>query len=172
MDRFELHHNFVHSQLQEQNARQNSVQSKATSFMTMSIGLIGVTGLILTGFTPHLEDLNFFFFWGCAISVGATLVLTVFFSMKASYVGSRWYIGPHPEEMQSQIADSGNTDTQIWTWTTNIMVEAFRLNEETLTGQAKDLSRAMFFFWAEVIFLMVLALNVITLQTYEGILSA
>ena len=161
MDRFELHHNIVHSQLQDQNARQNSVQAKATSFMTMGIALIGVTGLVPTGFTPQLEDMNFFFFWGCAIAVGATFVLTVFFAMKASYVGSRWYIGPHPGEMQSQIADSNNTDEQIWIWTTHIMVEAFRLNEATLTGQAKDLSRAMFFLWAEVMFLMALALNVI-----------
>lgn len=161
MSKYELHYNFVHSQLQEQNVRVNSVQGKAASFMTMSVALIGVMGLILTEFAPEYSNLNWFFFWGCAVIAGFSFLLTILFSMTASYVGNRWYISPHPEEMQKQVIDPDNTDEQIWIWTTQAMVKAFHLNEETLTRQAKALTRAMLFFWSEVVFLIALALSVI-----------
>ena len=161
MNRFELNYHFVHAQLQGQNERTKSVQSRATNFMTLSIALLGVTGLILTGeFEPEFGESTWILFWGSSVVVGAFFVLTIFFSMTASYVG-KWYLTPHPTEMQHHIANPENTDEQIWAWTIQSMLEAFRLNEATVTRQARALSKAMFFFWGEAVFLIALAVSAI-----------
>lgn len=54
MDRYELYYNYAHSQIQEQNERKQSIEVKARGFITLSIALLGVAGLIVDNFTSEI----------------------------------------------------------------------------------------------------------------------
>ena len=50
MDKFELHYQFTQAQISDQNERIKSYHENTRHLMTLSIVLLGLTGLIITSF--------------------------------------------------------------------------------------------------------------------------
>ena len=164
MDRFELYYNFVHSQLNEQDERVRSYHENARHLMTLSIALLGITGLMVTSFNLNNFDWRS---WAFLTGVAASFILSNMFSLRVVFLGLR-YIGPHPTELRSNIGISEYEDDALTEWTADTMTEAYRLNEQTLTQKAVNITWAMICFWLEVLFVISLAMSVLLIDNSMG----
>lgn len=164
MDRFELYYQFTQSQLNEQNERMKSYHENARHLMTLSIALLGLTGLMITSFDLSSFD---WLSWGLLIGVAVSFIFSNVFSLKVVFLGLR-YIGPHPTELRSNIGIPEYEDDVLTEWTADSMTEAYRLNEETLTQKAFNITWAMICFWFEVFFVISLVASVLLIDNAMG----
>ena len=160
MDRFELYYQFTQSQLNEQHERVKSYHENARHLMTLSIALLGITGLMVTSFNLGNFDWHS---WVLLIGVALAFVLSNLFSLKVVFFGLR-YIGPHPTELRSNIGMAEYESDVLIEWTADTMTEAYCLNEEILSQKALNITWAMIGFWFEVLFVISLAMSVLLWQ--------
>ena len=154
MNRFELYYNFVQSQLLEQDRRWQAIEVKARSFMTLSVALLGIAGVIIANFVGDVSNLKTH-----SLLIGVLVLLTFCFSfgfsIRALYIRS-WRVSPNPERLQEYISDSEYTDSQIMEWTADAMTEAYAENNIILDDKATMAHRALIALSLEVFLLFVL----------------
>lgn len=154
MDRFELYYSYLQSQLLEQDRRWQAIEVKARSFMTLSVALLTIAGVIIANFVGDASNLETH-----SLLIGVLVMLTFCFScafsIRALYIRS-WSISPNPERLQDYISDPEYTDSQLMEWTADAMVEAYTENNTILDNKATMAHRALMFLSIEVILLLVL----------------
>ena len=99
--------------------------------------------------------------------LAVSFIFSNMFSLRVVFLGLR-YIGPHPMELRSNIGIPEYEDDALTEWTADAMTEAYRLNEETLTQKAFNITWAMICFWLEVFFVISLAVSVLLIDNSMG----
>jgi len=132
--------------------------------MTLSIALLGITGLMVTSFNLDNFDWRS---WASLIGVAISFILSNMFSLRVVFFGLR-YIGPHPTDLRSNIGIPDYEDDALTEWTADAMTEAYRLNEETLRQKAVNITWAMICFWLEVFLVILLAISVLLIDNSIG----
>jgi len=161
MDRYELYYNYAHSQIQEQNERKQSIEVKARGFITLSIALLGVAGLIAANFTSTTLMMGEVSFSSLIMGLMlASFIWAVASSFRILSV-DEWYINPSLEEFQAHIQNPDNTDEQIAEWTVDSMTQAYILNEDIISDKSAKLRRTLIALYLEGIALGMLILTVV-----------
>lgn len=143
MDRYELYYNYAHSQIQEQDNRKQSIEVKARGFITLSIALLGVAGLIAANFTSTtlmMGEVSF-----SSLTMGlmlASFIWAVASSFRILSV-DEWYISPPLERLQAHVQNPGYSDEYLVEWTADRMVQAYILNEGILMDKSGKLRWAL-----------------------------
>lgn len=143
MDRYELYYNYAHSQIQEQDNRKQSIEVKARGFITLSIALLGVAGLIAANFTSTtlmMGEVSF-----SSLTMGlmlASFIWAVASSFRILSV-DEWYISPPLERLQAHVQNPGYSDEYLVEWTADRMVQAYILNEDILMDKSGKLRWAL-----------------------------
>ena len=143
MDRYELYYNYVHSQIREQDNRKQSIEVKARGFITLSIALLGVAGLIAANFTSTtlmMGEVSF-----SSLTMGlmlASFIWAVASSFRILSV-DEWYISPPLERLQAHVQNPVYSDEYLVEWTADRMVQAYILNEDILMDKSGKLRWAL-----------------------------
>ena len=159
MDRYELYYNYAHSQIQEQNERKKSIEVKARGFITLSIALFVVAGIVSTDFTSNrtvIDGANSLPLWLTL----AFAMLSMSLSFLALYI-VQWHIMPPLKELQLHIHNPACTSEQLAEWIADSMVQAYILNEDILMDKSDKLRWALITLYIEGAALGVLILTVV-----------